>query len=158
MSTGVGRRLRQSGPTIAVALIASAWRSAVPDNQANWIADVSVRSIDVTSIRDRSSRVTRIVVSADGNRASAVQVEVILPVGVGVVHVADGCRTSPGPVASLTARVTCTLGDLPVRESRSIFVTTTGKPTAPQPRFAAFAFSDTPDPLPSNNYAERVVP
>ena len=50
------------------------------------------------------------------------------------------------------------VGDVPVRESRSVFVTTAGRPATPHARFAAFVLSDTPDPVPSNNYAERIVP
>jgi hypothetical protein len=145
-------------PTLVVALGAYAWRSVDAGAQRAWIADVSVRAIELTPLTDGGSRIARIVIAADSSRASAVRVEVMLPVGVGVLHLADGCRASPGPVTSLSARVTCALGDMTVRESRSVFVTTAGRPASSRPRFAAFAFSDTPDPVPSNNYAERIVP
>jgi hypothetical protein len=157
MSAASNARALLVVPTLSVALTAYTWRS-LEARQHSWQADVSVRAIDVTPMRDGGSLTTRVAVTADSDRARAVRVEVMLPIGVAVMHVAEGCQTSPSPIASLSARVTCSLGDLPVRGLRYVFVTTTGKPVSQRARFAAFAFSDTPDPHPTNNYAERVVP
>lgn len=151
---------RRAMPPLAFAFVLAVGAAPSPEARAQraWMSDVSVRAMDVSSVRDGVSRITRMVVVADGDRAHAVRLEVMLPIGVSVLHVADGCRPSPGPVATLSARVTCELGDLPADAPRSVFVTTGGRPSAPPWRIAAFAFSDTPDPLPSNNYAERVAP
>jgi hypothetical protein len=60
---------------------------------------------------------------------------------------------------SLAARVTCALGELHAGELRDVSITTARRPGAHMPlRFAAFAFSDTPDPRPGNNFAERDAP
>jgi hypothetical protein len=45
-----------------------------------------------------------------------------------------------------------------VRGLRDFFIATTAPVSGGRSRFAAFAFSDTPDPVPSNNFAERVLP
>jgi hypothetical protein len=106
-----------------------------------------------------TSITARVVVATDSGDARGVRVEVMLPIGVGVVSVPDACRPSPSPVMSLSARVTCVLGDLRVREIRELSIVTTTRPGSREPLpFAAFAFSDTPDPQPSNNFAERDVP
>jgi hypothetical protein len=47
---------------------------------------------------------------------------------------------------------------MPVRGLRDFVIATTASASGGRLRFAAFAFSDTPDPVPSNNFVERVVP
>jgi hypothetical protein len=126
--------------------------------QKVWHSDVSVRALEVLSVKPGGPLTARVAVVADSDVARAVQVEIILPVGVAVLRLPTGCRTSPSPVATLSARVTCALGDLPVRTQRDVSITTTGAVRGRTMRFAAFAFSDTPDPLPSNNFVERVLP
>ena len=143
---------------VLAALVAFAARRADAARQLAWRADVHVRAIDVVRVRQDGPTTTRVVVASDDDAARGVRLEVMLPVGVGVLHMADGCRTSPAPVSTLAARVTCALGDLPAHAPRSVFVTTSGRPASAQPRIAVFALSDTPDPIPSNNYAERSVP
>ena len=144
--------------TLAVALVATADANGW-STQHVWQSDVSVRDLELTSI-DRGGTITaRVVVASDGDAARAVRLELMLPVGVAVVRMPGGCRASPGPVMSLSARVTCVLGDVPARESRVTSIVTTGASARlGRLHFAAFAFSDTPDPLPANNFAERVVP
>ncbi|HEV8598198.1 MAG TPA: hypothetical protein VGQ69_02450 [Gemmatimonadales bacterium] len=127
--------------------------------QEVWQADVRIRTLDITRID--ANLVARVVVYSDNDdEARAVHVEILLPVGVGVVRTAPGCQASASPpgVSALRARVMCDLGTLPVRASREVFVMTT-VPAAPSAKtFAVFALSETPDPRPGNNYAERTLP
>jgi hypothetical protein len=149
--------------TLIRAIIAIAFLAATPRGDAApqhaWQSDVSVRVLELTMPKSGASITVRVVVATDSGDARGVRVEIMLPVGVGVVTVPDGCRPSPSPVMSLSARVTCVLGDLRVREIRELSIVTTARPGSREPLpFAAFAFSDTPDPQPSNNFAERGVP
>ena len=127
--------------------------------QAVWQADLRVQALEVTRID--GNLVARVVVYSDNNdEARAVHLEILLPVGVDVVRTAQGCQASASPpgVSVLRARVMCDLGTLPVRASREVFVMTTS-PLATTPKtFAVFALSETPDPRPGNNYAERTLP
>jgi hypothetical protein len=124
-----------------------------------WRSDVSVRALDLSTERHGGAIAVRVIVAADSDDARAVRLEIMLPVGVGVLRVPDGCQRSPGPITSLAARVSCALGGLPMRGMRDVTITTTGAPPSRgRIHFAAFTFSDTPDPVPSNNFAERVVP
>lgn len=126
--------------------------------QRVWQADVSVRVLEVVRVKPGGPLTARVAVTADSDVARAVQVEIILPVGVAVLRLPAECHTSPSPVATLSARVTCALGDLPVHTTRDLSIATTSVTRVGGMRFAAFAFSDTPDPVPSNNFAERVLP
>ena len=124
-----------------------------------WQADVSIRAFGVTKENANGLIAAHVVVSADSGDARAARLEIMLPVGVGLLSVPEGCQPSNSPLRSLNARVTCVLGDLRVHEYRDITITTTGAPKSRgQLRFAVFALSDTPDPLPANNFAERLVP
>jgi hypothetical protein len=124
--------------------------------QRAWESDVSVRAVEFSKATLAGSITMHVTVTAERDDARVVRLEIMLPVGVGVVAMPPGCRSSPAPLMSLAARVTCTLGDLHQRDVRTISVTTTDRPGARRPlRFAAFAFSDTPDPQPGNNFAER---
>ena len=126
--------------------------------QRAWQSDLSVRTFEITADKPGGSITARVVVGAAGDEARAVRLELMLPVGVGVMRLPDECRASPGPVMTLSARVTCTLGNIDARATREIAVTTTMRPRGRTPmRFAAFALSDTPDPLPANNFAERAL-
>jgi hypothetical protein len=128
-------------------------------SQRVWQADVSVRALGLTMPQGGTSITARVVVAADSGDARDLRLEVLLPVGVGVLTLPRGCRPSPSPVMSLNARVTCSLGDLHVREVRDLSIVTTGRPGSREPLwFAVFALSDTPDPRPSNNFAERSIP
>ena len=124
-----------------------------------WQADVRVQLLEVTEVKAGGPLTTRVVVMSDNDdHARAVRLEILLPVGVGVLRLGEGCRSSPSVVSALTARVSCALGDMPVGGLREVRVMTTGAATGVLSRFAAFVTSDTPDPDPSNNYAEKVVP
>jgi len=124
----------------------------------DWQADLQIRSLTVTELKGNLT--AKVVVVAELGEAMAARVEVMLPVGVGIVKLGAGC--APGPsapgVPSLHARVICTIGNLSPRDSREFAVTTTTPPDNVARRFGVMASSDTPDPKPGNNFAERVIP
>jgi len=125
---------------------------------ALWQADVQIRSLSVSE--SGGNLTVRVVVATESGEALGARVEVLLPVGVGIVAVGEGCV--PGPsrtgISALRARVECALGDLPARSSRALNVTTTMPPSGVRRGFAVVVMSDTPDPKPDNNFAERSIP
>ena len=131
-----------------------------------WKADVRVQALELSETKLGTGGTKgggplsmHIVVATESdNVARAVRVEIMLPIGVGVLRVPSGCRPSPSPVAALNARVTCELGDLPVRALREIQITTTARVSGAPLHVAVFALSDTPDPVPANNFADRALP
>jgi hypothetical protein len=127
--------------------------------QRVWQADIRIRTLEVT--RTRTGVTARIVVYTENDDvARDARLLVLLPVGVGLAHVPAECRASPGPsmVPALRAAVSCEMGAIPNRGFHEVLVTTT-LPGEPRPtRFAAFTYSGTPDPVPGNNYAERMTP
>ena len=122
-------------------------------------ADIRIVSIELVAVRGRSLN-ARIVVTSDNDAdARNARLEILLPVGVGVSRLAPGCRASAFPgLPAQSAYVTCDLGDIPVRGIREVTIATSTPAPAVPMRVAAFVVSDTPDPMPSNNYAERVAP
>ncbi|HET9292839.1 MAG TPA: hypothetical protein VFO06_00980 [Gemmatimonadales bacterium] len=126
--------------------------------QAVWQADLRIRDISASGV-DGGLRL-QVVVAAELGEAMAARVEIFLPVGVGLKEMAPGCVPGPNPqgVSDLQARVICRLGDLPPRSSREMHVVTTAPPPGIPSRFGAVALSDTPDPRPGNNFAERELP
>ena len=99
------------------------------------------------------------IVAAELGEVLAARVEVMLPVGVGIVALDPGCN--PGPdrtgISELRARVECGLGNMAARSTRELYVVTTSPPIGVARGFAVVAMSDTPDPKPGNNFAERVI-
>ncbi len=144
---------------VGLGLMAGLRGSPLPATQAGWQADVRIQSIELVAVKGRSLNARIVITSDNDGDARNTRLEILLPVGVGVSRLAPGCRASsvPGQVA-VNARVSCDLGDIPVRGIREVTIAT----SAPAPnvlmRVAAFVMSDTPDPMPSNNYAERVAP
>ena len=127
--------------------------------QRLWQADVLVRSLEVTLLN--GNLLARIVVGSGAeDEARSARVEVLMPVGVGIVRMGAGCIASAAPagITALRGRVTCELGTLAVQGSREVFVMTTLPPTGVPRTFGVFAMSDTPDPKPGNNFAERTLP
>jgi hypothetical protein len=127
--------------------------------QRIWQADVLIQALDISQLDQ--SLVARVIVAADNHDdARAVHVEFLLPLGVGVTRTAMGCSASMSPpgVSDLRARVMCDVGNLPVRGSRELFVITTLPPAGTPKTFGVFASSDTPDPRPGNNFAEKTLP
>jgi hypothetical protein len=123
-----------------------------------WQSDLQIASLEAAELRSGASINARIVISAEGSDpAQAAKVEIMLPIGVGVLRLANGCRPSASPVTGLNARVTCDIGDLQPRGTREITISTTNRASTIPLRFAAFAYSDTPDPSPANNFAEKTA-
>jgi len=152
----VRRSFWVAGPLCATLAIAGSRGQQPLDSPRAWQADLAVQGFELTAIKAGGPITARVVVATGNDEARGVRVEMLLPVGIGVLRVPDGCRPSPSPVASLNARVSCTIGDMPVRALREVSVTTTGVSAADaRPHFAVFVFSDTPDPRPANNFAER---
>ncbi len=137
--------------------VTSGWRAGA-EEQA-WRADIQVQSLRITRL-DGNLLMRLVVYSDNDDEARAARVEVLLPVGVGLVRMAEGCTASAGPpgVSVLRARVTCEVGSLAVRSSREVFVMTTIPRSGIPKAFGAFAMSDTPDPTPRNNFLERTLP
>jgi hypothetical protein len=123
-----------------------------------WQADVQIRTLEVT--RSRNNVTARVVVySEKDDEARDARLIILLPLGVGVDHLSPGCTAAAGPsmLPSLRAAVQCELGSIPDRGIREATITTTIPPDAVQKRFAVFVYSNTPDPMPANNYAERTI-
>ena len=123
-----------------------------------WQADLSIRSLTISEAKGNLT--ARMVVAAEVGEALSARVEVMLPVGVGIVTLGPGCV--PGPnrtgISELRARVECSLGNMTARTSRELFVVTTTPPSGVARGFAVVVMSDTPDPKPANNFVERAIP
>jgi hypothetical protein len=126
--------------------------------QTVWQADLQIRSLSVSETREKLT--ARVVVVSELGAAQAVRLELLLPVGVGLVELSPGCNSSPSPegVRALQARVVCLIGDLPARASREIHVVTTIPPPRVTSVFGVIALSDTPDPRPGNNFVHKEIP
>lgn len=126
--------------------------------QPVWQADLQIKTLTVSE--SNGNLTARVVVISEFGEAMSARVEVMLPVGVGIVEMGQGCAAGPSApgVPSLRARVICTIGNLRARDSREFSVTTTTPPNGMARRFGVMATSDTPDPRPGNNFAERVIP
>jgi hypothetical protein len=124
-----------------------------------WQADIQIRTLEVT--RNRNSINLRVVVYTENDDdAQHARLLILLPVGVGIEKLAPKCDAIPGPsmVPSLRATVACELGAIPNRGFHEVMMRTTVPTTAHPNRFGVFTYSGTPDPVPGNNYAERVIP
>jgi len=143
-----------------LSLLLALWAVAFPASGQGhvWQADLQIRSLTVTELKGNLT--AKVVVVAELGEAMGARVEVMLPVGVGIVKLGAGCAAGPSApgVPSLHARVICTMGNLRPRDSREFEVTTTTPPDNVARRFGVMASSDTPDPKPGNNFAERVIP
>lgn len=136
-------------------------RSSAPSDDPQgqvWQADVQIRTLEVT--RTRSTMTARIVVySEKDDEARDSHLIVLLPLGVGVDKLAPGCSANAGPamIPSLRAAVECDLGSIPDRGIKEVVISTTLPPEVIPKRFGVFVYSNTPDPNPGNNYAERTI-
>ncbi len=147
-----------SASVVALLMANDAARERALPSQESWQADVRVQSI-VLSAANRGQIATTVTITSDNDDdARSARADILLPVGVGVLRMPANCAASPTAVSALNARVTCNLGDIPVRGLSQLFIITTAVPGNAHPRFAVFVMSDTPDPDPANNYAERNVP
>lgn len=123
-----------------------------------WQADVQIRTLEVT--KTKSTMTARVVVYTEkDDEARDSRLIVLLPLGVGVDKLGPGCTAAAGPsmVPSLRAAVECDLGSIPDHGIREAVITTTMPSDAIPKRFGVFVYSNTPDPMPGNNYAERTI-
>lgn len=139
-------------------LSASSALASAGASQALWQADLQVHGLTVSQAR--GSLTARIVVRSELGEAMGARVEVLLPVGVGLLKTSPGCNAGPHPsgISDLQGRVVCRLGDLAPRSSREVEVVTTEPPRGVVRAFGVVALSDTPDPRPANNFAEKAIP
>ena len=137
---------------------ASALQAHAQAEKKVWQSDVRIAQFELSQISPGSAVAVRLVVAAGDNEARSVKIEIMIPVGVTVLRNAEGCRMSPGPVSGLSARLSCDLGDVAGGASREVLVSISSRASTMASRLGAFAFSDTPDPLPQNNFAERAMP
>lgn len=143
---------------LALAIAVAARAAPSRHDPRVWQSDLQIQSFEATEVRSGGSLNARVVLSAEGSDpARAVKIEIMLPIGVGVLRLAPGCTPSASPVTGLNARVTCDLGDVQPRATREIVISTTSRAATTPLRFAAFAYSDTPDPSPANNFAEKTA-
>jgi hypothetical protein len=130
----------------------SAW------SQERWQADLQIRSVRVTQIRDRtggklSCEVT--LYNENDDDAQRPTVRILFPVGVRFVSSTTGCTPNPAAADATHAFAVCNLTNMAVGETRTVEVTTTLPPSfIPNKTFGAFAWSLSPDPNPANNYKE----
>ncbi|HJU75217.1 MAG TPA: hypothetical protein VJ717_15855 [Gemmatimonadaceae bacterium] len=124
-----------------------------------WQADIQIRTLEVTQTK-RSMSVRVVIYTENDDEARNARLLFLLPVGVGIERLGTGCIASPGPsnVPALRAAVTCDLGGIPNHGFREVAITTTLPTEGLAKRIGVFAYSATPDPVPGNNYAERIVP
>src|SRR5687767_9066655 len=143
---------------VPVLLVFAGARESVGSQQV-WQADIQIRTLEVT--RNKATINARVVVYTENDDdAQNARLLILLPIGVGLEKLAPACTATPGPsmVPSLRAAVTCDLGVIPDRGFREVVLSTTVPVTALPRRFGVFTYSSTPDPVPGNNYAERIIP
>jgi hypothetical protein len=131
--------------------------SSAPDDQV-WQADIQIRTLEVT--KSRTAMNVRVVVYTErDDEARDAKLIVLLPPGVGIDKISQGCTASAGPsgVPSLRATVTCDLGSIADRGLGEVLLSTTLPPDALPRKLGVFTYSATPDPAPANNYAERTI-
>jgi hypothetical protein len=153
MKTALARFLLSAVPLLAFSdTVVRDWQAQV------WQADIQIRTLEVT--RSRSAMTVRVVVFTENDdEARGAHLIVLLPPGVGIDRLTNGCTATiaPSMLPSLRAAIECNLGSIPDRGLREVVVTTTLPPESMSKRFGVFTYSATPDPLPGNNYAERTI-
>ena len=148
---------------LAIVLVGGLLSVALGGFQGNpqyalWQADLQIRSLVVTE--DGGNLRARVVVAVEAGEALGARVEILLPVGVGIVALGPGCQAGPNAtgIRELRGRVECNLGNLPVRTHRELWIETTLPPKGVGRGFGVVVMSDTPDPNPANNFADRMIP
>jgi hypothetical protein len=151
--------IRRSIAVFLLLVAAGGVRAATTHQTQVWQADLQIRTLEVTKSKTAMS-VRVVVYSERDDEARDARLLILLPVGVGVERLGLGCAASAGParVPSLRATVACDLGSIVDQGYREVQLTTTLPPEGMPKRFGVFAYSGTPDPLPGNNYAERMLP
>ena len=153
-----GKREGEMSRLVALVLTVLAGLNAGARQRVLWQSDLQIRSLTVSE--EKGNLMARVVVAAEMGEALGARVDVLLPVGVGIVAMGEGCHAGPSltGISELRARVECSLGNMAARTNRSLFVVTTLPPAGVARGFGAVAMSDTPDPKPGNNFAERAIP
>jgi hypothetical protein len=143
---------------VALVLSILAGLNAASRQRVLWQSDLQIQSLTVSE--EKGNLMARVVVAAEMGEALGARVDLLLPVGVGIVAMGEGCHAGPSltGISELRARVECSLGNMAARTNRSLFVVTTLPPAGVARGFGAVAMSDTPDPKPGNNFAERAIP
>jgi len=132
--------------------------SAVVTAQERSQADVQVRSMTVSEATGKLTLKFE-VFSFNDDDARNTTARVLFPVDVKVLSSATGCTASPPMPNGTQAFAVCSVGRLHVGESRTVQVVTTIPSIATiRKTFGAFAWSETPDPRPGNNYGEATAP
>ena len=130
--------------------------------QGLYQTDLRVQTLDVTRVPKglMAHAVVGVLAAENDAPSRGTSVQVLLPVGVGVISMSQGCvlGASPPGVSVLRARVICDLGVVANRATREVTVLTTIPPQGVAKTFGIVALSDTPDPKPANNFAQRTVP
>ncbi|MGE0552227.1 MAG: hypothetical protein AB7R55_02230 [Gemmatimonadales bacterium] len=145
-----------SAPTRLALLVGlCAWAPGPVTAQRTWQADLRIQSIEIVPVGQGSLSLRVQVTSGEQATAQESRLEILVPVGVEVVRVSAGCRAGTLALPAAAGRVTCDLGDVPVRGLREVTLTTSRPPAGSRARVAAFVMSSTPDPIPTNNFAER---
>ena len=143
---------------VALVLTVLAGLNAGARQRVLWQSDLQILSLTVS--QEKGNLTARVVITVEMGEALGARVDLLLPVGVGIVAMGEGCHAGPSVtgISELRARVECSLGNLPARSNRTLFVVTTTPPAGVARGFGAVAMSDTPDPKPGNNFAERAIP
>ncbi len=150
--------MRQGWPALALFCVSSGSLNA----QGLYQTDLRIQTFEVQQVPEgllaHAVVAVQAVDKASPSRGTSVQV--LLPVGVGVLRISQGCvlGASPPGVTDLRGRVICDFGLVADRTTREITILTTIPPIGVAKTFGVIAISDTPDPKPSNNFAERTVP
>jgi hypothetical protein len=140
---------------LPVALLTARPMGARQQAQPAWQADIRIEALQVT--RTGSTLVGRVIVTSDnGADALGAHLDLLLPIGATITQLVPGCRAGSGN-QGVVGLVSCDLGTLPVRSVRVVTVAATIPATSGPARLGAFVRSDTPDPVPANNYADRAA-
>jgi|SoiMethySBSTD1v2_1073268.scaffolds.fasta_scaffold54852_5 hypothetical protein len=132
--------------------------AAVVTGQARSQADVQVRSMTVSEAAGNLTLKFE-VFSFNDDDARNTTARVLFPVNVKFLSSATGCTASPPVPDGTHSFAVCNIGRLRVGESRTVQVVTTIPSIATiRKTFGAFAWSETPDPRPGNNYGEATAP
>ena len=136
--------------------------SGLQPDQGLYQTDLRIQTLEVHRVPEGLLAHAVVGVAAGQNEAPSrgTSVQVLLPVGVGVLRMSEGCVLGPSApgVTVLRGRVICDFGVIPSRSVREIRVLTTVPPNGVSKTFGVVAVSDTPDPKLSNNFAERTLP
>ena len=149
----------------AVVLAVLLLSAGVAFGQARNQADVQIQSIHAAEIPAVAPASTTYlladvtVYSYWDDSARNVVLTVLLPVEVNVLNLSTGCASIQTANGAWHSAVQCNLGNLQVGQSITIKIATTLPRIATvRKTFGAFAWSLTPDPVPSNNYGEATAP